>query len=137
QPIAETLAALECIRGMVVHSDDGLDELTITATNTIAHVENGTIRMERLSPEDLGLDRVERENVVAQDLAHAVQIVRDVVAPNAGGPFHQMTLLTTAATLVVAGIARDMQDGVERASQSITGGHAANALETLCRVSNT
>ncbi|MEM7229792.1 MAG: anthranilate phosphoribosyltransferase [Planctomycetota bacterium] len=130
EPIAHALAELGAIHAMVVHSDDGLDELTTTAPNTIAHVRDGAVTMERLDATDIGLARVPYEDVVARDLDHAVQIVRDVVNGTDQGAFRDMTLLTTAATLVVAGIADTLAGGVEAARKSIDSGAAQATLET-------
>jgi len=136
EPIAEALVALGALRAMVVHSDDGLDELTITAGNTIAHVDPTGVRLEHVEPESLGFERIERDAVVARDLDHAVDIVRTVVQPGATGPFADMTLLTAAATLVSAGRCADLADGVDLARASVADGRAAAALEALCAISN-
>ena len=63
EPIAETLAALGAIRAIVMHSEDGLDEISISAPTTIMHVENGSVRRETITPEQFGLSRSSLELV--------------------------------------------------------------------------
>ena len=71
KPMARALLDLGASRAMVFHSDDGLDELSISAPTQIVHVAPSGLRGERITPEDLGLTRAPRESVVARDLAHA------------------------------------------------------------------
>lgn len=137
RPIAEALAALGAVRAMVVHSDDGLDELSISAPTRIVHIDHGEVREDVISPGDLGLDKAPRDAVTAGDLSHAAQMVRDVIEGTERGPARDMTLLNSAATLVVAGLAEDMRQGVEVALRTIESGAAASTLERLAALSNT
>lgn len=139
RPIAETLRELGTIRAMVVHSEDtggGLDELSIAAPTRIMHVEDGRVREETIAPEDAGLTRASLNDVTARDLAHAAQMMRDVLAGSLKGPVRDMTLLNAAATLVVADRTQSMREGVQIAARTIDGGAAAETLRLLARQSN-
>ncbi len=135
EPIAKALAQLGSVRAMVFHSFDGLDELSVSALNQVAHVEEGAVRLERLNPAELGFARAEMHQLVADDLHDAARIIRDVLSGEEQGPRRDMTLLKAAATLVVAGFASSMDAGVALAAEAIDSGDAGRTLEELATVS--
>ena len=134
KPMAHALLLLGATRAMVVHSDDGLDELSISAATEIVHVTEQGLSSERVTPEDVGLLRAPREAVVARDLEHAVKLLRDVVDGKERGAARDMTLLSAAAALLVAEQVDTLAAGVKRAAQAIDQGDAAAKLEAwiLC-----
>jgi anthranilate phosphoribosyltransferase len=136
QPIAEALKALGALKAMVVHSEDGLDELSISAATNVAHVTPDGIRDERIDPAALGLTIAPLETVQARDLDHAAQLVRDVLDGTETGPPRDMTLLSAAATLLVADDVATMAEGVERAAAVIDDGSAATTLARLATLSH-
>lgn len=127
-PLARALLELGTSRAMVLHADDGLDELSISAPTEIVHVTPAGLTSERVAPEDVGLVRARREAVVARDLEHAAQLIRDVLAGEERGPARDMTLLSAAAALHVAGQAESLRAGVQLAAQAIDDGRAATKL---------
>lgn len=133
--LSETLRRLGAAHAMVVHSDDGLDELTVTAPTTISAVRHGTIRTERVDPRSLGLQTGTIDSLRARDESHAADIVRDILAGQAG-PAADMVLLTAGAALVVAGAANTIAEGIELARASVASGRAAETLSILARVSH-
>ena len=135
QPIAEALRDLGTIHAMVVHSNDGLDELSISASTNVFHVMSGQVKEEIISPKSLGLTMASLADVTARDLPHAAAMVREVISGTERGPARDMTLLNAAATLHVAGLAGTMQQGVELAAKAIDEGKAAAALERLAKLS--
>ena len=137
RPIADALSALDAIKAMVVHSHDGLDELSVTAPTRVAFVENGAVREEVVDPAALGLATAPREAVEARDLDHAARIIRDVLAGTDTGPARTMTLLNTAATLLVADLVATWSEGLALAAETIDGGRARDTLEKLAALSRT
>ena len=137
RPIAEALAALGAVRAMVVHSEDGLDELSISAPTHIMHVHDGQVHDDVVSPGDVGLVAAPREAVTASDLDHAAAMIRDVITGTEQGPPRDMTLLNAGATLLVAEVADSLSDGVPLAREVIDSGAAANTLQQLTRISTT
>ena len=135
RPIAEALQALDAIHAMVVHSADGLDELSISAPTHVAHLRNGVIEEYDIDPSALGLTLVDRDAVTARDLAHAASMVREVISGADRGPARDMTLLATAATLVVADVVSDMAEGIARSASLIDDGSAQATLERLASAS--
>lgn len=133
-PIAEALRDLGAINAMVVHSEDGLDEISISAPTHVAHVRNGSIEQYTIDPVALGLPRADRADVTARDLEHAATMVRDVISGADQGPARHMTLLATAATLVVADRACDMAEGLAMAADLIDSGAAQKTLDALIAI---
>jgi anthranilate phosphoribosyltransferase len=128
QPVAHALQRLGTRRAMVFHSDDGLDELSISAPTQIVHVSPDRIWGERVAPEDVGLTRAPREQVEARDLDHATQMVRGVLSGNERGPAREMTLLAAAGALLVAELAASLAEGVQQAAATIDSGKAEALL---------
>jgi anthranilate phosphoribosyltransferase len=128
QPVAHALQRLGTRRAMVFHSDDGLDELSISAPTQIVHVSPDRIWSERVAPEDVGLTRAPREQVEARDLDHATQMVRGVLSGHERGPARDMTLLAAAGALLVAELAASLAAGVQQAAATIDSGKAQALL---------
>jgi anthranilate phosphoribosyltransferase len=129
QPLAGALRELGAKRAMVLHSEDGLDELSLAAATRVVHVTPEGLNEQTVLPEALGLPRAPREAVVARDLDHAVQLVREVVSGREQGAPRDMTLLTAGAALYVGSVAETLQEGVQRARTAITSGKAQEVLE--------
>jgi anthranilate phosphoribosyltransferase len=134
-PIAQVLSELGVVRAMVVHSDDGLDELSISAPTRIVHVEDGRTREERVEPSEIGLQPAPRDAVIARDLDHAAAMIRAVIEGRETGPPRDMTLLNAAATLVVAGRAETLADGLALAREVADDGRAEQTLARLSELS--
>ena len=134
EPMARALANLGATRGMVVHSADGLDELTVTAPSRGLRLRGGAIEEVRVDPEALGLPRVPIEAVRARSAAHAADIIRSVLADE-DTPFRAMTLLNAAGALFGAGLCADIGAGLGLARDALASGRAERALGTLARVS--
>ena len=135
QPIAEALGALGAVRAMVVHSLDGLDELSISAPSRVLHVQGTTLREEVVEPEHLGLNLAPRAAVEARDLEHATEMIAEVIAGTEKGPPRDMTLLNAAATLLVADEVASLEEGISRATEAIDAGKAKATLEKLIALS--
>jgi len=136
RPVAESLVALGAVRAMVVHSDDGLDELSISAPTRILHVNGADLREESIDPQSIGLCIAPRGAVTARDLEHAAQMIRDILDGTETGPPRDMALLNSAATLVVAGRAASMNEGLQQASDAIADGRCAQTLDKLTSLSH-
>ncbi len=135
RPIAEAHAALGTIRGIVMHSEDGLDEISISAPTMIMHVENESVREETITPEQFGLSIAPRKTVTARDLPHAVQMIRNVLDGTEKGPPRDMTLLNAAGAILVSGQVGKFEVAIDAAKQAIDGGAASAKLDDLARLS--
>ncbi|MBS1848790.1 MAG: anthranilate phosphoribosyltransferase [Actinobacteria bacterium] len=129
------LAARGSRRAMVVHGDDGLDELTTTTTSTITELRDGTISTWTLDPAAFGIGPASPDDLRGADATANAESTRAVLA---GRPGHHrdIVLLNAAAALVVAGLADDLSSGFALAGRVLDDGAAAMVLERLVTVSN-
>jgi len=133
--MAGVLAARGAERVLIVHGDDGLDELTTTTTSQVLDLAGGEIRSYEVDPAALGLATVARDALVGGDPATNARMARAVLAGEPG-PHRDIVTLNAAGGMVVAGLADGLPDGLEVARESIDAGHAAAALDRLVQTSN-
>jgi anthranilate phosphoribosyltransferase len=122
-------------RVWICHGGDGLDEITTTAPTEIVELRNGEIRSFTIQPEDVGLKRAAPADLKGGDPAHNAEALRAVLG-GARNAYRDIALINAAAALVVAGVVRDLDDGVKRAARAVDGGDAAATLDKLVAVSN-
>ena len=129
------LQARSATRALVVHADDGLDELTTTTTSTILELRDGAIRTYTLDPTDLGLPLASPASIRGGDAGCNAELAGAVLSGEKG-PHRDIVLLNAAAGLIAAGIADDLAQGLDAATASLDSGRAADVLQALVRVSN-
>jgi len=134
EPLARALAELGTLRAYVVHGDDGLDEISNTGPSHISEVREGVVRSSTVRPEDFGLPRSSLQDLRGGDREENAEIVRHVLAAEAG-PRRDIVLMNTAAALVVGGKAHDFKEGVALAAESVDSGAAAAKLAGLIALS--
>lgn len=133
-PLAEVLRDLGSETVWVVHGD-GLDEMTTAGITRVAILDKGTIRGVEIDACDLGFDRVTLADLRGGDGHHNATALRAVLT-GARNPYRDITLLNAAASLVIAGKAEALAEGVDMAARSIDNGAALAVLEKLVAVSN-
>ncbi|SDA54598.1 anthranilate phosphoribosyltransferase [Sinorhizobium sp. NFACC03] len=134
QPLAEVLRDLGSKNVWVVHGE-GLDEITTTGTTQVAALENGKISTFTLTPADFGLPTVTLDVLKGGDGAHNA-IALQAVLDGAENPYRDISLANAAASLMIAGRAQDLGEGMALARQSLSSGGAKMALQRLISVSN-
>src|SRR5688500_1207662 len=132
--MAGVLQARGADRALIVHGGDGLDELTTTGPSTVVELREGAITTWEVDPEDLGLRRADREDLVGGDAAVNADLARRVLAGEPG-PHRDIVALNAGAGLLVAGLVADLPAGIEQACESIDSGAAVAALADLVEVS--
>ncbi len=135
EPLARALKALGSERALVVSSEDGLDELSLSAPTLVASLKSGKIKVESLDARKLGFKRAPLKALAGGDAKRNAAITRDVLHGAQGAP-RDVVVLNAAAALLAAGIASDWKEGVERAQESLASGRAAGALALLARLSH-
>jgi anthranilate phosphoribosyltransferase len=133
KPVAQALGQLGLERALVVHGQDGMDELTTTTKSWAASLENGKVSEIEIAPEEIGLKRASLAELKGGDASHNAEAIRFVLSGRRD-PFRDIVVLNSAAALMVAGAARDLKQGAEMAIASIDSGKALKALETLKRI---
>jgi anthranilate phosphoribosyltransferase len=135
QPLAQVLKNLGADSVWVVHGSDGLDEITLTGPTFVSALEGGTIRSFEVTPEEAGLPRANGDALKGGD-ADANAAALSGVLEGKPGAYRDVALLNAAATLVVAGRAKDLKEGVAIGAKSLDSGAAAERLARLINVSN-
>ncbi|NVD41361.1 anthranilate phosphoribosyltransferase [Ensifer sp. HO-A22] len=134
QPLAEVLRDLGSENVWVVHGE-GLDEITTTGTTQVAALENGKISAFNLTPEDFGLQTVTLDALKGGDGAHNA-VALQAVLDGAENAYRDISLANAAASLMIAGKAANLGEGMTLARQSLASGSAKAALLRLVSVSN-
>jgi anthranilate phosphoribosyltransferase len=124
------LRRLGAIRVLVVHGDDGLDELTTTTTSTIWELDDAGVRQTKVEPARLGLRVVAAEQLRGGDPATNADHARRVLDGEQGA-HRDVVLLNSAAGLIAGGRAADLAEGLAIAADVIDDGRAAAALDGL------
>ncbi len=135
ETIAETLGRLGAVRAIVVHADDGLDEISTTSETKISELKDGSVRTRRVRPEDFGLQRAKMDEMLIDSAEASAEAIKAVLAGEKG-PRREIVIVNAAAALVAAGKARDIPAGMKMAETSIDSGAAGEALKKLVEVSN-
>jgi anthranilate phosphoribosyltransferase len=133
RPVAEGLGELGLERALVVHGQDGMDEITTTTTSWAASLENGKVREIEIAPEEIGVKRAAMAELKGGDPAHNAEAIHKVLRGEKNA-FRDIVVLNSAAALMVAGKAADLKQGAALAIQSIDSGKAKAALATLKRI---
>jgi len=130
ETMAQVLGSLGSQAAFVVHSADGLDELSTTGPNQVSHLQDGQVSTFILDPLRLGLPRATLDELKGGDAEENASTLRSVLGGEPG-PKRDVVLLNAAAGLVVGGLANDMVEGLSLAAQSIDTGAARAKLEAL------
>ncbi|HVT02358.1 MAG TPA: anthranilate phosphoribosyltransferase [Thermoanaerobaculia bacterium] len=133
--VAQVLKALGSEHALVVHSVDGMDEISISAPTRAVEVRNGELLTMELTPESLGLNRAPIEEIEGGDVARNAEIAREILG-GAAGAARDVVLANAGAAIYVSGLAGSIIDGVSRARESIDSGAAVHVLAGLIEVSN-
>ena len=130
EPIARVLAELGCVHALVVHGDDGLDEITTTGETLVAEVRGTRVETWRLAPEDLGVPRTNLAALAGgtpEDNARAAVRLLD----GGPGPLADIVAVNAGAALYVAGLATDLAAGLTLARAALDSGAARAKLQDL------
>ena len=133
--LAQALGQLGLRRALVVHGNDGLDEITITGPTRIAELRDGKVQVYDVAPEEFGLERAPLETLKGGDAAANAAIVRSLLAGERS-PRRDIVLLNAAAALVAAGRADSMRDAIPLAAYAIDSGAAQGKLQLLVEFTN-
>lgn len=133
--MAKVLVKLGCQRGFVVHGMDGMDEVTLTGPTRVGEIRDGFVSLSTIEPEDFGLRRCSLEELQGGDAEANAQIVRDILQGQVG-PKRDVVLLNAAYALVAAGLAKDVETGLDKARSAIDDGLAEAKLQGLVNFSN-
>jgi len=135
EPLARVLGNLGSVRCLVVHGDDGLDELTTTAPSQVAELDGGEVTCWTLEPEDVGLPRASLDDLKVEGPDESAAAIRAILAGETG-PKRDIVVLNAAAAIVAVGKGDDLMAGIAVAIEAIDSGAAAATLAKLVATSN-
>jgi anthranilate phosphoribosyltransferase len=135
EPLASALGRLGSTHALVVHGEDGLDEISLAAPTEVSEWHDGTLRTYRLTPEEYGLQRCHPSDLDGGDRDRAARIIRDILA-GGRGPRTDIAILNAAAALYVGKRTDSIAAGISLARDAVHNGRAQQALDRLVRFTN-
>jgi len=130
EPLALVLQQLGSRHVLVVHADDGLDEISIAASTQVAELKGGRVERYCIAPADFGLTGGSTDSLVVQTAEQSLATIDQVFAGQLG-PARDIVLLNAGAAVYVAGVAETLAAGVARAAEVIDGGMAREKFAAL------
>ncbi|ARN74317.1 anthranilate phosphoribosyltransferase [Oceanicoccus sagamiensis] len=136
RPIAEVLKDLGSEHILVVHSADGLDEISIADETFVAELKDGAITEYTISPEQFGLQRSALADLKVADAAESLSLIQSVLSGAEGGA-SDIVALNAGAAIYAANIASSLEEGVKIAQDVLASGTAGEKLKELAQVTQT
>lgn len=135
EPMAYVLKALGSEHVLVVHAEDGLDEISIGSDSFVAELKNGAITCYTVSPEDFGLQRHDISALAVSDAQQSLTIIKEIFAGKSG-PARDIVVLNAGAAIYAADLATSLSEGIQLAQTQIDNGAAQQKLDALIACSN-
>ncbi len=135
ETVAQVLGNLGSERAMVVHGDEGLDEISLGGPTSVAEWKDGAVARYTLDPRDFGFDRHPAARLTSADAAESAAMVTSVLKGEPG-PARDVVAFNGGAALCVGGRAETIADGIGLARERIDSGAALQKLEHLVQLTN-
>ena len=130
ETLCQVLGNLGAEDAMVVHGEDGLDEITITDGTRVSRLSGTAVENSIISPEDFGFERASLKSITGGDADINAKIAYEVLGGQKG-PKRDVLLMNAAASLMVAGKVSGLREGADMASEAIDSGAATRKLEDI------
>jgi len=134
QPLAEVLKNLHSNHVMVVHSDDGMDEISIAAPTQVCELRNGLLSSYSISPEKFGLQSASLNEIKVTSAEQSLELVRDVL-DNKPGAARDIVILNSGAAIYCANLVDSLEAGIDKAKEMLSSGAAKEKLQALVALS--
>ncbi len=134
EKLALVLKSLGCQHALVVHGEDGLDEITVTGKTRVCELKDGGIKSYSISPDDFGLPQASLDSLRGGTLEENAALLRGVLA-GTPGPQRDVVLMNAAAGLLAGDRVDTLRQGAALAGEVIDQGHALAKLEQLIKFS--
>lgn len=135
EPLANVLSQLGSNHVMVVHAEDGMDEISLSAPTQVAELKAGKVETYSITPADFGLDQAAMDELRVDSAEQSLAVIRGVLADNPGAA-RDIVCLNAGAAIYVSGLADSHHQGVAAARAAISSGKAAEVLQNLVVKSN-
>ena len=134
EKMVQVLQRLGSERAIVVHAEDGLDEISLNSNTSVWELRNRSIKHYTIGPDDLGLAPASLESLAGGSVEENADTMTEVLK-GASGPRRDVVVANAAGGIVAGGKATDLREGVQVAQESIDSGRALEKLELLKEVS--
>ena len=134
--VAHVLGSLGVKRALVVHGMDRLDEISGSEETFVCELNNGEYKKYHIKPEEFGLARGKKEDIVGGTPEENAQITRDILSGKITDSRRNVVLMNAGAAIYVGGAADSIAEGVKIAAEMIDSGKAAECLEKFVKMSN-
>ena len=136
EPVAKVLVSLGVKRGFVVYGRDRLDEISASAPSVLCEIRDGYYRTLEIAPEDFGLVRGQKAEIVGGTPAENAEITRGILSGKMQGAKRNIVLMNAGAALYIGQKAPSIGEGVKLAAELIDSGAAMRTLERVIEVSH-
>ena len=133
--LADVLGKLGSTHVLVVHGDDGLDEVTTTTDTVVSELIGGAVKTYKINPRDFGIKAAELKELIGGDVSVNKRIAEEVLAGKKG-PHRDIVILNAGCAIYAADKAKDMKDGIDMAAEAIDSGKALQKLKSLIKFTN-
>ncbi|MFK5969079.1 MAG: anthranilate phosphoribosyltransferase [Candidatus Marithrix sp.] len=127
EPIAQVLQTLGSKHVLVIHSEDGLDEISIAAPTFVAELHNNNITTYTIAPEKFGLNRASLESIKVGSVAESVIMIQGILA-NKNSAAKDIILLNAGAGIYAAGLTDNLATGIDKANEVLSNGSVKQKL---------
>lgn len=134
-PVAEVLRQLGAKHCLIVHGEDGLDEITITGRTMAIELKDSSLHRYIITPEQFGMEAGDLAAVLGGDKQVNAQILQDVLGKRLHGPARDIVLLNAGAAIYVGGRADSIAEGIRQAADAIDSHIALHKLDALAKFS--
>jgi anthranilate phosphoribosyltransferase len=135
EPLAQVLNKLGSHHVMVVHSEDGMDEISIGAATKVAELKDGKVTSYMITPEQFGIAKTDISALAINGAEESLEVIKKVL-DNEAGPAKDIVKFNAGAAIYVAGLTDSLEAGISKAEEVISSGAARAKLEELVKLSN-
>ncbi len=130
ETMAQVLKLLGSHHVMVVHADDGMDEISVSSNTRVAELKDNEVKVYQLSPEDFGMAIGSPQDLKVESVEESLQMIRNVFSNRAGAPL-DIVCLNAGAAIYVSGVTNSLAGGIEKARSVIADGSATRVFDAL------
>ncbi len=135
EPLANVLKQLGSEHVLVVHSEDGMDEISIGASTHVAELKDGEVRDYFITPEEFGFERADISQLAVDSATQSLAVIREIFNGESG-PARDIVVMNAGAAIYAAGLAQSLAAGINTALEVVANGGATAKLDALIEISN-
>ena len=135
EPLAQVLKQLGSRHVMVVHAEDGMDEISISSKTSVAELKGGEVNCYSISPADFGVEVADSSALRVDSVEQSLAMIQSVLANNAG-PALDIVVMNAGAAIYVSGVAGSLEEGMQKARSAIAEAKASGVLANLVAKTN-